>query len=75
VYRFKHFNIIVCRGYHFVFTTPRCGIEEFIKVKDAMPLIINSLSKLAANDNKVQGDGNIMNEFIEAKVVTDHGNK
>ena len=75
LYRFKNFNIIVSRDCHFVFTTPRCGIEEFIKVKDSMPLIINSLSKLAANDNKAQGDDNIMNEFIEVRVVTDLGSK
>jgi len=70
LYRFKHFNIIDFGGYHFLFTTPRCGIEEFIKVKDNMPLIINSLSKLAAKDNLAQENDNIMNEFIEAKVVT-----
>jgi hypothetical protein len=71
LYRFKHFNIIVFRDYHFVFTTPHCGIEEFIKLKNSMPLNINSISKLTANDNKAQGDDNIMNEFIEAKVVVD----
>jgi hypothetical protein len=75
LYRFKHFNIIVFRDCHFVFTTARCGIEEFIKLKDSMPLIIHSLSKLAANDDKDRWDANIMNEFIEAKVVTNRGGK
>lgn len=75
LYRFKHFNIIVSRGYHFVFTTARCGIEEFIKMKDSMPLIINSLSELAANNKQAQGNDNIMNEFIEARVVTDLSSK
>jgi hypothetical protein len=40
-----------------------------------MPLIINSLSKLAGSDNKAQWDDNIMNEFIEAKVVSDRSSK
>ncbi len=75
LYRFKQVNIIVFRDYHFVFTTSRCGIEEFIKLKNSMPLIINSLSKLAGSDNKAQWDDNIMNEFIEAKVVSDRSSK
>lgn len=70
LYRFKHFNILASRGCCFVFTNPRCGIEEFIKMKDSLPLIIASLPKLAANGNKAQGEDNIMNEFIDARVVT-----
>jgi len=75
LYRFKSFNIIVSRDYHVVFATPRCGLEEFIKVKESMPLIIDSLSKLAANDTKAQGNDHIMNEFIEAKPVKNRGSK
>jgi len=75
LYRFKQFNIIVSRDYHFVFTTPHCDPEEFIKVKDSLPLIIDSLSKLAVNDHQAQGHDNIMNEFIEAKIVTVRTNR
>jgi len=75
LYRFKHFNIIVFRGYHFVFTTPHCDLEEFIKVKDSLPFIIDSLSKLAANGHQAQGHDNIMNEFIEVKVMKDRSSK
>jgi hypothetical protein len=75
LYRFKHFNILDSRGCRFVFTNPSCGIEEFIKMKDSLPLIIDSLPKLAANDNKAQWDDNIMNEFIDARVVTDRSRK
>ena len=69
LYRFKHFNIIVCRGHHFVFTTPQCDMEKFIKLKDSLPLVIDSLSKLAAGDNKTPWENNIMKEFIETKVI------
>ncbi|MGD2084747.1 MAG: hypothetical protein PVH61_01065 [Candidatus Aminicenantes bacterium] len=75
LYRFEHFNIIGFQHYHFVFTTPHCGIEEFIKLKDSMPVIIDSLSKLAGNDNKAQPEDNIMKEFIEAKVVVNRSSK
>ena len=75
LYRFKHFNIIVSMGFRFVFTTSQCSMEEFINLVDSMPLIINSLSEVAAGNNKNQWENDFMKEFIEIKVIGNLGNK
>ena len=45
LHRFKTFTIVTVKGQHFVFTTPNCGIEEFVELKKALPFTINSLDK------------------------------
>ncbi|UCH95894.1 MAG: hypothetical protein JSV88_03350 [Candidatus Aminicenantes bacterium] len=49
VHRFKTFNIITYRDHYFVFTTPDCSIEEFVKLKDSIPSIINFLVEKGKN--------------------------
>lgn len=44
LYRFKAFNIITFKDYYLVFTGRDCGIEEFIELKDTIPIIIDSLA-------------------------------
>jgi hypothetical protein len=71
LYRFKHFNIISFRDYCFVFTTRDCEMEEFLKLIDAMPRIMDSLPKLVAKGNQAPLDEYVLDEFIEARVVVD----
>ena len=45
LHRFKTFNVVTVKGRHFVFTTPDCGIEEWVELKKNLPAIIDSLDK------------------------------
>jgi hypothetical protein len=71
LYRFKHFNIISFRDYCFIFTTRDCRIEEFLKLIDEMPRIMDSLPKLATMGNQAPVDEYVLDEFIEARVIVD----
>ena len=50
LHRFKNVNAVTFKDYYLFFTTRNCGIEEFIKLKDSIPSIIDSLVKRSTGE-------------------------
>ena len=59
IFRFTHFNVLCAGDSYFVFFKNDCPIEEFIRWKDSMSLVIGSLFKLALNSVEANEKGNI----------------
>jgi hypothetical protein len=60
---FKTFNMVTVNGYHFVFTTSNCEIEDFLKIKECLPFIIRELFREGIAE-EISGCDSIMNELV-----------
>ncbi len=58
VFRFTRFNILSSPDYCFVFTTPRCEIEDLVRLRDIAPFIPGALSKLAVDSRMEETEKN-----------------
>jgi hypothetical protein len=54
LFRFTSFNVICYKDFYFIFFKDDCPIEEFIRWKDSMPLVVGSLYKLILQTGNVE---------------------
>jgi hypothetical protein len=63
LHRFKTFNMVTVNGYHFVFTTSNCKIEDFLQIKKCLPFIIRELFREGIAEG-ICGCDSIMKELF-----------
>ncbi|MCP5048161.1 MAG: hypothetical protein GY940_13400 [bacterium] len=64
LYRFKTFNILDFEDTYFVFTIEGSGIEAFVRLRNTIPFILDSLVPLYLGGGVNQGEKELLGEWL-----------